>query len=65
MKRSMKPDSSNQLNLALCSTTSVSLSQQRRTELAEALVDMLLQALTATEKEDLPTEDVNESETHS
>jgi hypothetical protein len=63
MTRHTKPDS-HQLNLALCSQTSVNLNQQGRTELAEALVDMLLQAVTATEKQAAPTEDGNESETH-
>jgi hypothetical protein len=42
----------------------VNLPQQRRTELAAALVDMLLQAMTAPETKATPTEDGDESETN-
>ncbi len=63
MTRQTKPDS-HQLNLGLCTEMPVNLPQQRRTELAAALADMLLRAITGSEPKATPTEDDDESETN-
>jgi hypothetical protein len=63
MTRQTRPDSQ-QLNLGLCTDMPLNLPQQRRTELAAALADMLLQAITAPETKATPTEGGDKSETH-
>jgi len=62
MTRQTKPNA-HQLNLGLLTEGPMDLPKQQRMELAAALADMLLQAVTAPERELGSTEAGDESET--
>jgi len=64
MKQQTKPDA-HQLNLRLILEVPLELPHQKRIELASALADMLLQALSPTDGNAVGAEVGDESETHS